>query len=199
MPTRIGLLLISLLLTAGINPARAQNGLMNSISFSDISPAATLQVQALDNSDANLALQTEIENSLRDQGYTVSADAVLVLTFETRDEIGSWSTTDRRHVLSFESHGGRSGGENVKAKVNVFDNQSGGLFNKGHSGTQIVTPSSYRIDASIEDKRNGKRLWQGWAVADLGAEGSLSLRRKMVVPLIDGIGKTVREQPFKIY
>ena len=177
----------------------AQSGVMNSISFQKIPPNAQLQVQPLDNSDSNLVLQKEFENALRTKGFILSDTAPLILTFETRDEIGAWTTTDRRHVFSFESKGGREGGENAKARLNVFNSQSGGLLNKGQSGTNIATPSSYRIDVSIESRSTGKRLWQGWSIAKLGAGDGLTLTTKMIPTLVQGIGKTVRQQSFEIY
>ena len=172
---------------------------MNSVSFRKIPPNAKLQVQALDNSDSNLALQKEFERVLLASGFTLSNDATLILTFETRDEIGAWTTTDRRHVLSLESKGGREGGENAKARLNVFNSQSGGLLNRGQSGTNIATPSSYRIDVSIESRSTGKRLWQGWSIAKLGAGDGQTLTTKMIPALVQEIGKTVRQKSFEVY
>ncbi len=199
MRRTLGILLLSIAVLMGVGSAYAQEGLMNSISFRDIPTNAKLQVQPLDNSDENLVLQVEFEKALQAQGFTLTSDAALILTFETRDEIGAWTTTDRRHVFSFESKGGRSGGENAKARVNVFDSQTGGLFNKGHSGTNIATPSSYRIDVTVEDRGTGKRLWQGWSTARLGAGDGLSLTRKMIPALAEAVGKTVKQKTFDLY
>ena len=56
-----------------------------------------------------------------------------------------------------------------------------------------------RIDATVEDRASGKRLWQGWTVGALGQADSLSLMRKMVSPMVDGLGKTVTRQPLQLY
>jgi len=192
-------LMSGLFLIFGIaGSAQAEDGTMNAISFQPISGNAKIQVQPLDNSDANLALQTKFEDALRQRGYTISPDAKLILTFETRDEIGAWSSTDRRHVLSLEAKGGREGGENAKAIVNFYNSQSGGVFNKGSGGTSITTPSEYRIDATVEDRTTGKRLWQGWSVAKLGAWDGRTLTEKMIPVIVKGVGKTVRREPFDI-
>jgi hypothetical protein len=193
------IILSATIIAANTIPTYAEEGLMNSVSFHKIPANAQLQVQPLDNSDSNIALQRDFESALRAQGYKIAANAPLILTFETRDEIGAWSTTDRRHVFSFEAKGGREGGEDAKARFNVFDSQSGGLMNKGHGGTSIATPSSYRIDVTVEDRSTGKRLWQGWSIAKLGAGDGLSLTRKMVPPLVKGVGKTIRQKPFEVY
>jgi len=195
----LGFLLLSFTVLTGSASAYAQDGMMNSISFRKIPSDARLQVQALDNSDSNLALQKEFERVLQERGYRISESAPLILTFETRGEVGAWTTTDRRHVLSFESNGGRDGGENAKARLNVFNSRSGGLLNRGQGGTTIATPSSYRIDVSVEDRSTGKRLWQGWSVAKLGAGDGQTLTTKMIPTLVEGIGHTIRQKSFEVY
>ena len=199
MQRLLGTLALVIFLTTGMPPVFAEEGLMNSISFRKIPAGSALQVQALDDSDNNLKLQKIFEDALRQRGYKISAAAPLILTFETRDEIGNWSETDRRHLLSFEARGGRGGGEDAKARLNFFDSSTGGLINKGKSGTSIATPSSYRIDATVEDRSTGKRYWQGWSEGKLGAGDGQELNRKMVPVLVEGIGKTIRQKPFEIY
>ncbi len=195
----LGSLILLIGLVAGTHPVYAEDGLMNSISFRKIPTNAILQVQALDDSDDNLALIKVIENILRQRGYRIAPDATLILTFETRDEIGAWSGTDRRHLLSFEAKGGRGGGEDARARLNFFDSNSGGLINKGKGGTSIATPSSYRIDVTVENRSDGKRYWQGWSEGKLGAGDGFTLTKKMIPVLIDGIGKTIRQKTFEIY
>jgi hypothetical protein len=185
-----------------IGTAAAQqgtDGVMNGVAFKPLPPDSSIHVRPLDNSDDNLVLQADFEAALRAKGYTIEKDAKLILSFETRDEIGSWSTTERRHILSFESKGGQGGGENAKAKVNVFDSATGGLLNRGSGGgTTITSPSTYRIDATIDDRANGKRLWQGSSVANLNNQDGLSLTRKMVPVMVENLGQTVRRQIFPL-
>ena len=179
--------------------AAAADGMVNSISFTALPSPVSSEVRAFDDSDADLALKTEFEAALTSAGYTVRDGGKLVFSFETRDEIGAWSTTDRRHILSFESRGGQGGNENNKARINVYDSQSGGLINKGSGGTSIATPSSYRIEAFLEDRASGKTLWQAWAIADLRQPDGASLTRKMVPAIIQSVGKTVRQKTFSLY
>lgn len=195
----LGSLAMLLSLAVGTLPVHAEDGLMSSISFSNIPANAEIQVLPYDDSDANIEVQRVFERILRQHGYKISETAKLILNFETRDEIGSWSGTDRRHLLSLEASGGRGGGEDASARLNFFDSKSGGLINKGKGGTSIATPSSYRIDATIEDRSSGKRLWQGWSVGKLGAGDGQSLTLKMVPVLVEGIGKTVRQKAFELY
>ena len=95
--------------------------------------------------------------------------------------------------------GGLSGGgENAKAKFNVYNSETGGLFNRGRSGTTITTPSRYRLDVTIDDRTNGKRLWQGWSEANLNASDVLTLTRRMVPVIVDGLVQTIRRRLFPL-
>ncbi len=178
--------------------AQTAEGMFNSISFKSMVKDSPIAVLPLDNSDSNLILQQEFEKQLKRAGYKVTGTAGLILSFEVRDEIGAWSTTDRRHILELRARGGKEGGEDAQARFNLFDSNKGGMFNKGSGGTRIVTPSQYRIDVTIDDKTNGKRLWQAWSSADLSTYDSLELTRAMVPVIIKNLGKTVKQQTFEL-
>ena len=106
----------------------------------------------------------------------------------------------RRSVIEFEYKSEEGiGGDNERLRVNLFDSASGGVFNEGRErGTSIVTPSQYRVDATIDDRRSGQRLWQGWAIADLREADGATLTRSMVPALVGSFGQTVRRKPFKL-
>ena len=99
-------------------------------------------------------------------------------------------------------------GENILALVAVdadnglcaaLDSAQGGVFNEGRAhGTSIVTPSLYRIDATVDDRRNGERLWQAWATASLQQSDGATLTRSMVPVMVGSLGKTVRRQTFQL-
>ena len=170
----------------------------NSVSFHPLPERAIVTVRPLDNSDANLKLKTSIEEALRAKGFGVTKDSPLILSFDTRDEIGAWSETSRRTILELRAEGGREGGEYAHAKVNVFDSASGGLLNEGRGGTSITTPSMYRIDATLDDRTNGRRLWQGWAIANLSHGERTDLDRAMIPAIVQNLGRTTTRQPFNL-
>jgi len=176
----------------------AGSGLVNAVTYKPFPAGHAIAVQALSDSDKDLALKKEFEKVLKEKGYAVAKDAKLVLTFETRDSVGAWSDGGRRSWLSVQGRGGRDDAldEDQKVVLNLYNNQSGGVLNSGKNGTRIVTPSQYRIDATIDDNRTGARLWQGWAVADLAISDSLTLTKAMVPELIDSLGSTVRQKRF---
>ena len=176
----------------------ARQGLVNAVAYLPIPDRAVLAVRPLDNSEANMKLKAAIEDALRARGFGVAANAPLTLSFDTRDEIGAWSETGRRSILELKAEGGREGGEYAHAKVNIFDSATGGLLNEGHGGTSIATPSAHRIDVTVDDRTNGKRLWQGWATANLSHGERADLDRSMIPMIVQNLGRTVNRQPFSL-
>ncbi len=196
----IGLGLVSLSLCGAVAAQEPNQGLLNAVSYERIPTGVAVAVSPLDNSDENLILQQRFEAELRAHGYRVSGDGPLVLTFGTRDTVGAFSERNPRHVLELSGGGGRGGGEDAKARVNVFDSSGGGLLNegKGSGDTSIVTPTQYRIDASIDERASGRRLWQGWATANLEQADGLALTMAMVPVIAQHVGQTVRQKPFPV-
>ncbi len=203
--TRLGFLLtwvsIFFLFADMPNQANAQSrgqGVLNAVSYLPMPGGASIAVRPLDDTDDNLILQHEFERRLRAQGYTVSPDAVLVLTFETRDVIGAWSDSGQRRVIELKQSRAASGIQDPQVHLNLYDSNRGGVFNEGRGRTAITTPGRYRLDASIDNRTNGQRLWQGWSVAELGAFDSLNLTRTMVPVIVGGIGQTLKRQSFDL-
>lgn len=186
-----------------VSPVSAQNasaGLLNAVAYKDVPAGAGISVRPMDDSDDNLVLKQEFEKALRSQGFTVQDGSSLVFTFETRDTVGAYTDRNARHVLELSGGGGRGGGEDARARVNLFDSVSGGLMNTGEGtgDTSIVTPTQYRIDVSLDDKANRQRLWQAWATADIAQSDGLTLTRAMVPAIAQSVGKTVRQHPFQV-
>ena len=195
----VGVLLIamSFLGAGGLFPAAAQQGLLNSVAYGKIAPGTPIAVRPLDNSDQNLVLQEHFERQLRAKGYAVSDDANLVLSFETRDVVGAWSDGGVRTLIELKNNRHRTGQDPPQVNLNIYHSSRGGLLNKGRGGgTSIVTPSQYRLDAVIDDRSNGERVWQAWATADIRGAGTGALSQAMVPALVDSLGSTVKNQPF---
>ncbi len=179
--------------------AFAESGVLNALSLRPLPDQKNIQVQVLDDSDENLQLQAELEEHLVAKGYTIVKKGDLILTFETRDQIGDWQSATSGHVISLEASGGRGGGENHKARVNVFDSSSGGLLNQNQGRkASSSTASQYRLDVTVESRADGKTLWRAWSVADLESGEGLTLTKKMVPLLVENIGQTIRSQDFTV-
>ena len=183
---------MALLVAGKVSAQSVDEGLINAVAYKPLPAGVAITVRPMDDSDENLVLQKRIEGELKAQGYSVSGDGVLILTFETRDTVGAWSDTGRRSVLEFQY-------KNERLRLNLFDSAKGGVFNEGRAdGTSIVTPSQYRIDATVDDRRNGERLWQAWATASLQQSDGATLTRSMVPVMVGSLGKTVRRQTFQL-
>jgi len=185
-----------------VGPSYAQGygeALLNAISYKPMPKGTPFSVQPLDNSDQNIALKNEFERILKAKGYTLSPDAPLVITFETRDELGAYKTRNKRAILELDAHGGREGGENARMRLNLYDSSTGGIFNQGKGETSVMTPSQYRLEVSIDNRTNGKRHWQAWSVTNLDKSDGATLIRAMVPEMVGNMGKTVTSLTFDLF
>lgn len=180
-------------------PAWAQGpreALVTAVAYRPLPEARSVEVCTLDDSEHNLALQKEFERVLLTNGYQVAVDGNLILTFETRDEIGAWVDEGRRTVLELRGQTGPDDTEHASVRFNIFDSRRGGIINEGEGGTAIMTPSRYRLEVNVDDRSNGRRVWQGWSVADLGHGDTLELGRAMVRLIVENLGKTISRETF---
>ena len=156
-------------------------------------------VRPLDNSDQNIALQAEFERELKQKGYTVSRDATLIFSFETRDASGAWTGGGPNPFVELSNNHDQTGVNAPQVRFNLFNSNRGGILNPDRiDRTRTVTPSRFRIDVTIEDKTNGKRLWQGWSTADIGIGTTRVMSRSMIPAIVNGLGKTVKKKSFPL-
>lgn len=175
--------------------AHAQQIMLNAVSYEPIPSGESVMVEIFDDSDDNKRLKKQFEEQLKSQGYTIADNARLILSFETRDTAGTWTGGGPNRLVEIGNAGNHTGTDAPDVRVNIFDNQRGGLLNpKPNQGVTQVAPSQYRIDASIEDRTNGKRLWQGWGVANIGSADDPAAQSAMVKPIVEHIGQTIRDQ-----
>lgn len=174
---------------------RAADIALNAVSYFDLPQSEAVTVETFDDSDATMVLQTRFIDELRAQGYTVTDNARLILSFVTRDTTGTWSGGGPNRLIEFKNSDDHTGTEAPDVRLNIYDNRRGGILNpKRDAGITEVAPSQYRIEAALEDRSNGRRLWEGWSVADIGASDNPEIHAAMVKPIISSIGKTVRDQ-----
>jgi len=179
--------------------AASADGIMSGVSYQPIPAGATLLVRPLDNSDHNLLLKADFERALRGKGYTISKDAKLVFTFETMDTAGAWTGEGPNPFVELSNNPDQTGIEAPRVRFNLFNTQRGGILNPDRTEvTRMVTPSSFRIDVTIDSLTDGRRLWHGWSSINIGAGDNREMTRTMVPVMVDGVGKTVRQQKFQV-
>ena len=187
--------LVSALAAAGVRA----DGLMNAVSYQPLPPGSAIFVRPMDNSDQNMRLKKDFEYALKRKGYTISENANLILTFETRDAAGAWTGGGPNPYIELSDNHDQTGVNAPQVRFNLFNSSRGGLLNPDRTETtRMVTASSFRIDATIDDKTNGKRIWQGWSTTDIGAGGARNLMRAMIPVLVDVVGQTVRQKSFPL-
>jgi hypothetical protein len=184
------MLLIAGLVCVAAGAARAAEGVIAATGLEAVPAGATIAVRPWDNSDQNLAIQRDVENGLRARGFTVVEDAPFVLSFETRDTVGTWDTGDRRTIVEFERRSGGDQEDESKVRLNLYASDRGGVLNKGRTAPD-VKPSRFQLEMTL-DGQNGVRVWQGTMTADLERSDRASLIQKMVPALIAKIGETVK-------
>ena len=168
---------------------------LNAVSYFDLPQGKSVTVETFDDSDSTVQLQKHFTTELVAQGYTVIDNARLILSFVTRDTSGTWSGGGPNRLIEFKNSDDHTGTEAPDVRLNIYDNRRGGILNpKRDTGITEVAPSQYRIEAAIEDRSNGRRLWEGWSVADIGASDDPALLVAMVKPIVGSIGMTVRDQ-----
>ncbi len=185
-------------LMSALSAVKAE-GMISAVSFLPVPAGSEIFVRPLDNSDSNLVLQKDFERALKSKGYTIGKDATLILTFETRDDSGAWVGGGENRFVELSNNSDQSGVNAPRVHLNLFNSRRGGLLNPDRKDvTRTVTPSSFRIDVTIDDKSNGKRMWQGWGSASIRVSGNRETSRKMVPVLVDGLGQTIRRKTFSL-
>ncbi len=179
--------------------ALAAEAVLNAVSYLPLPSSKAVTVETFDDSEESLNLQKIFEDALRARGYDVSPSAGMVLSIESRDRSGTWTGGGPNRLIELRNNQDHTGTDAPAVRLNIFDSNRGGLINpKRDPGITQVTPSHFRIDITIEDRSNGKRIWQGWSETETGSSDDLEARRAMVRPLVDSIGQTVREQRFPV-
>lgn len=174
------------------SPLRAEGIQVNAVSFSEIPKDESIYVEIFDDSAENQDLKKLFENELRAKGYSISEEGRLILSFETRDTSGKWSGGGPNRLIEMRNSDNHTGKDAPEVRVSIFDSQRGGILNpKRDKGITQVAPNEFRIDVVIEDRTNGRRLWQAWtSTSDNAGAEDTAFHRAMVKPIIDNIGKS---------
>jgi len=199
----------SLLLALGLFsfaaiPALAQSGSeaqLNAVAYKAVPAGSAVTVRPLDNSDTNMLLKKDFEQALGKDGFIIGTDAPFVLTFETRDVPGAYTSPPSQRWEDGKSPAVPNAADSAsEPRLPFFDRPSGGLVNRGDEtrDTSVITPTQHRIDVSLEARDSKERFWQAWAVANLGKTGRETVMRAMVPVIADAVGETVRQKPFPV-
>lgn len=189
----------ALLMLALTTPAWAEDigeGLMNSVAFYPLPAGSQIHVRTLDDSERNLQMVQEFKKILQQKGYRLDDQANYILSFTVYDGISIQSGAEDRALLRGE--GSNLANDNTRVVLNVYDSNSGGAMNLGRGRVETITPGQYRMDVQIDNRTNGKRVWQGWTTGAMTSSDEVTLTKAMVPALVKGLGKTVKNQTFRL-
>ena len=184
------------LLLIGVAVAQVgDQAVLNAVKYRPIPGDQPIHVRSLDDSRENLRLKRRFEQALRERGFRIGAEpSRLVVTLESSDQLGFWSYSGGSLINAQRGFNELARKDLDSYVLNLYDSRRGGLTNQPERPVGI-NPSKYRLEARLEDRSDGRTLWQGWTTADVGRSGGSALLEAMVSPLASSLGETVREQP----
>jgi hypothetical protein len=169
-------------------------GRISAVSFLPVDKKQPVSVRVMDDSRDNMMIKQTLERSLSNAGYIVAQSASQVMTFEASNSLTS-PKPETESVVSFDASASTYT-DQMNAKVKLLSSSENSLLNRKADEGPQGTAGSFRLDLQIMDRSNGKRLWQGWAVAGTYSSDGTATVQSMAPELISKIGTTVRNQPF---
>ena len=163
----------------------------------------SFQIEPGDNTDENIALAERIARDAGARGMGVAPGAAIVLRFDT--EVRSNVQAARP---SFSRPGGGSADQDSGAPsklgpgdevTNMLSTGGGGLIGgRPPSGSGYGRPLRYVINAMLEDRATGRRLWQGHVSYDSTSPDRTATFVSLAPVLVEQIGKNVPERAFRL-
>ena len=168
-------------------------GVMTSVAYGTVTPGLSIAVAPIDDVDLNLRIKELFEQELTATSRTISEQAVIELTFETRVIQGRFGEglPDLARLQAGTDVG-------VDFQMNVWSSTQDSLLGGRQPKEKVRQANVFHINAVLRDQRSGEVLWQGDAFSEMVIPDELRIARSMVRPLITNLGRTVTREPFDI-
>lgn len=185
----------------GHNPAAAASGTLSTVGFPNISIERTIAVEPQGGAtDAEMRLLPEIKKALTAKGYTVDPKASQKLFFSIDVE----NTNEQPSEDLFDSGGLGVGVVDPETDLYeedtaIMDNPDAELTGADVMETDVAEPQTgggrmlYALHFFVGPP-GGTPLWQGSVETVQPEQSTETVSRSMIEPLVDAIGKTVRDQ-----
>lgn len=199
-------LLLLLLFAAPLGPALAQSdrppGTMAARAFLAAPSPLAFAIEPGDNTDENVALAETLRKQAASRGMTVQGNgSALVLRFDT--EVRTAQAPRRsfsRDAGSLDPDPNTPTPPNADEQVtNMLSSGGGGVLGtRSGSGANYARFLRYVINATLDDRSTGRRLWQGHVSYDTSSSDRTTTFVSLAPVLAEQIGKNVQERPFRL-
>ena len=194
----LGLLAVSAL-ALSLAPGFAQSpdaplpGRTHAASYAPVPSGLTITVRPWDNNAANQRLKGKFTEALSQRGVKLAeTGAPLAFNFET--EMESVAVPDGGPSLGQV----QSRNHESRIRMNFWSSSQDSLVTGRRGGDSGGGTVRYVLRATLDDQRNGQRLWQGQTSYDITSGDEATTFALMIPILVEGLGQTVRPKGFRI-
>jgi hypothetical protein len=192
-------LFVSIAVAASLSPGFAQNhegplpGRTHAATYAPLPSDLPISVRPWDNNAANQRLKSKFTEALSQRGVKLAeAGAPLILNFET--EVESIAVPDGGPTLGqFQARNHES-----RVRLNFWSSTQDSVMTGRRSGEISSSSVRYVLRATLDDRRNGQRLWQGQTSYDATSGDETTTFTLMVPVLVESLGQSVRPRGFRV-
>lgn len=179
---------VAVALGAGTAAAEEIKAQVNAMAFQPLDRTLGVAVRVYDDSAAGKAMAARLTERLTAAGFAMKAEGPLVAQFDTQTIIGTGNPDAKPGRLEVRGGmGGGAGREEYAARFNLYSSKEEPEHTAAFDGAA-------RLEIAVNDRRTGRRLWQGWAVADGATRDLAAASMALIDPLVAIIGQTVRSR-----
>ncbi len=196
---RTAAIILALVLLAPTSPAAAQDaadarapGRANAQAFREAPADASVRVRPYDDTREARRLKQQIERAVERKGRRVDDRAgILTLNFDTAvQQIGRPGPPPTLGSIEADR-------DDARVRLNLYSTNQDSLATGRRPEGGGSGSVQYQLTLSLDDPR-GTRLWQGTATLLGSPHDEVSAYAAMARVLVEELGRTVRQKPFRI-
>ncbi|MBT5048995.1 MAG: hypothetical protein HOM58_10880 [Rhodospirillaceae bacterium] len=169
---------------------------MNAFACGTLPSPLTVDVQVLDNAKRFVQFRTRFIEALRASGSDAVRGAAAILTLDMRTE-REFQRREGGELLEL-----RAGQENTNIgaegdvffRGNIWSNSADSVLGGRKRDLGRLSLNQLRVTATVNDRKNGRCLWQGEVIHNLNGEHPDAATVRILPILAQSIGKTARNQ-----
>ena len=195
-------LAVATALSCQLAAQEAQDGRFAAAAYEDIPADAVFRVELLDDSDLNLRLQADVEQTLTNLGYGLGADGPFELLFVTEEIVDIVSYDDSNLFqlnidtgTGLDPHTKERGGTESRARL--WSTTKDSVFAR-HGQIDAGAPL-LRMEVEIRETSDRPRVvWAARAETATRRADRYRLFQQMIPVVLENLGSTVTEEPIAL-